>query len=71
MDEVGLVTFTTFALGTLVGAFVTVYKENRSPSRTVDAKQRLYPLALALLSMMVVTGMSINALMRFINSHCS
>ena len=27
MDEFGLVTFTTFTLGTEVGAFVTTYKE--------------------------------------------
>ena len=71
MDEFGLVAFTTFALGTVVGAFVTTYKENRSPIRTVDTKQRLYALALASLAMMVVTGMSISALMRFINSHCA
>lgn len=47
MDEFGLVTFTTFALGTVVGTFVTTYKESRSPSRTVDTKQRLYMPALA------------------------
>ena len=71
MDELGLVTFTTFALGTVVGAFVTAYKEYRSSSRTVDAKQRLYPLALASLGMMAATGTSISALMRFIDGHCS
>lgn len=71
MDEFGLVTFTTFTLGTVVGAFVTTYKENRSPSRTVDTKQRLYTLALTSLAMMVATGVSISALMRFINSHCA
>ena len=66
--QVGMVTFTAFSFGVVVGAFVTVYKENRSPSGGVDTKQRLY--ALALLSMLVVTGISINSLMRFINSHC-
>ena len=71
MEEFGLVTFTTFALGTVAGAFVTTYKENRSPSRTVDTKQRLYTLALASLGMMGATGVSISALMRFINSHCT
>lgn len=68
---VGMVAFTAFSLGTVVRAFVTSYKEYRSPSRSVDAKQRLYSLAFVILSMMAMTGVMINALMRFITSHCS
>ncbi len=71
MVELGLVTFTTFAFGTVVGVFVTMYKEYRSSRRTVDAKQRLYPLALASLGMIAATGTSISALIRFIDGHCA
>lgn len=71
MDEFGLVTFTTFVFGILVGGFGIAYKDYRSSSRTAGAKQRLYSLALASLAMMVATGTSINAFMRFINSHCT
>ena len=71
MVELGLVTFATFALGIVVGAFVISYKDYRSSSRTVDAKQRLYPLALASLGAMLAAGTSISALMRFMNSHCA
>ena len=67
--QVGMVTFTAFSCGVMVGTFVTAYKENRSPIGGVDTKRRLYTLALALLSTLVVTGISINSLMRFINSH--
>ena len=68
--QVGMITFTAFSCGALVWRFGTAYKENRSPSGSADTKQRLYTLALALLTMLVVTGISINSLMRFINSHC-
>lgn len=71
MDEFGLVTFTTFALGVVVGGSVHAYKDYRSSSRTAGAKQRLYWLALTSLSMMVVTGSLISAFMRFVNSHCA
>ena len=38
--QVGMVTFTAFSCGMLVRTFVTAYKENRSPSGSVDTKQR-------------------------------